>query len=93
MSVKVPIPTNIGDSVKKPLGQRIAFAVAILCYAAAVASALAAFLYQSAPSDDPVRASLMAMVVFFIGCGVVLHIIGTARLKGVLSGSGHVNDD
>ena len=79
--------------MKKPLGQRIAFAIAMLCYAAAVASAFAAFLYQSTVPGDPVRASLMAAVVFFIGCGVVLHIIGTARLKGVLSGSGHIDDE
>jgi len=93
MGVKLPHPRDIGGSMKKPLGQRIAFSVAILCYVAAVASAIAAFLYQSTPSNDPVRASLMAMVVFFVGCGVVLHIIGTAHLKGVLSGSGHIDDD
>ena len=79
--------------MKKPLGQRIALAVALVCYAAALGSAVAAFLYQSALPGDPVRASLMAAVVFFIGCGVVLHIIGTARLKGVLSGSGHIDDE
>ena len=78
--------------MKNPLGQRIAFAVAKLCYAAAVASAFTAFLYQSTSSGDPVRASLIAAVVFFVGCGVVLHIIGTARLKGVLSGSGDFGD-
>jgi len=79
--------------LKKPLGQRFAFAVAILCYAAAVVSAFAAFLYQSNLLGDPVRASLMAAVVFFVGCGVVLHVIGTARLEGILSGSGHIEDD
>jgi hypothetical protein len=26
-------------------------------------------------------------VVFFIGCGIVLQVIGTTRLKGILSGS------
>ena len=79
--------------MKRPLGQRIALAVAVLCYAAAVASAVAAFLYQSEAPTDPVRASLMASVVFFIGCGAVLHVIGTARLKGVLSGSGRIDRD
>lgn len=79
--------------MKKPLGQKIAYGVAILCYAAAVASALAAFLYQSPLSNDPIRASLMAAVVFFVGCGVVLHVIGTARLNGILSGSGNIDDD
>ena len=78
--------------MKKPLGQRIAFAVAILCYAASVACAFAAFLYQGTPPNDPVRGSLMAATVFFAGCGVVLHIIGTVNLKGVLSGSGDIED-
>lgn len=91
MSAKLPLPPDVGDPMKKPLGQRIAFVVAILCYVAAVASALAAFLYQSTLPNDPVRASLMASIVFFVGCGVVLHVIGTARLKGVLSGSGDID--
>jgi len=67
--------------------------MAVLCYVAAFACALGAFLYQGTQSGDPVRASLMAAVVFFVGCGVVLHIIGTARLKGVLSGSGAIDND
>jgi len=68
--------------------QRIVFAIALLCYAAAVACAVSAVVYQSDTPNDPIRASLMAAVVFFVGCGVVLHVIGTARLKGILSGSG-----
>lgn len=92
MSAKVPLLPDIGDPMKKPLGQRIVFIVALLCYAAAITSAFAAFLYQSTPPNDPVRASLMAAVVFFVGCGVVLHIISTTRLKGVLSGSGDIDD-
>ena len=79
--------------MKKPLGQRVAFAVALLCYAAAAGCALAAFLFESTRPGDPVHAALMATVVFFIGCGVVLHVIGTARLRGVLSGSGPIDDD
>ena len=78
--------------MKKPLGQRIAVTVAVLCYVAAIACAFAALLYQSDITNDPVRASLMAAVVFCIGCGVVLHVIGTARLKGILSGTEHVED-
>ena len=78
--------------MSRPLGQKIAFAVALICYVAAIASAVAAYLYQSTSPNDPVRASLMAAIVFFIGCGVVLHIIGKARLKGVLSGSGNIDD-
>ena len=64
-----------------------------LCHVVAVACALAAYLYEDSVPGDPVRASLMAAVVFYIGCGIVQQIIGTARLKGVLSGSGHIDDD
>jgi uncharacterized membrane protein len=78
--------------MKKPLAQRIVFVTAVLCYAAGVACALGAFFYQSGTGNDPVRASLMAAVVFFVGCGVVLHVIATARLGGVLSGSGQIGD-
>ena len=92
MGVKVHFPPDVADPMKKPLGQKIAFAVAIFCYVAAIVCAFAAFLYQSTASNDPIRASLMAAIVFFIGCGVVLHIIGKARLKGVLSGSGNIDD-
>ncbi len=88
----MPIHPDIGDSMKKPFGQRIAFALAILSYAAAGASALTAFFYQSELSNAPIRASLIAAVVFFVGCGVVLHVIGKARLEGVLSGSGRIDD-
>ena len=78
--------------MKKPLAQRIAFVTAVLCYVAGVACALGALLYQSDMSNDPIRASLMAAVVFFVGCGVVLQVIATARLGGVLSGSGQIDD-
>jgi len=78
--------------MKKPLAQRIAFVTAVLCYAAGIGCALGAFFYQSAMDSDPIRASLMAAVVFFVGCGVVLQVIGTARLSGVLSGSGPISD-
>jgi hypothetical protein len=93
MDVNLLLHPETGCPLKKPLVQRIVFGMAIICYVAAVACAFAAFLYQEAHPGDPVRASLMAAVVFFIGCGVVLQIIGTARLKGVLSGSGTIDSD
>lgn len=74
--------------MKKPIGQRISLAIAALCYAAAIACAVAAFVYDGATPADPVRAALMASVVFFVGCGVVLQVIGNARLKGILSHTG-----
>lgn len=74
-------------------GQRVAFAVAMFCYLAAIVTAISAVLYTSAKPSDPVHASLIAAVVFFIGCGVVLHVIGRARLKGILSGREHRDGD
>ncbi|WP_127478169.1 hypothetical protein [Sulfurivermis fontis] len=72
--------------MKRHLGQKIAFAFAILCYIAAVGCAVTAFML---PGDinDPIRGAFMASVVFFVGCGIVLHVIGTARLKGIISGN------
>jgi len=71
--------------MERHLGQKIAFAFAILCYLAAIGCAITAFML---PGDinDPIRGAFMASVVFFAGCGIVLHVIGTARLKGLLSG-------
>lgn len=73
---------------RRPLGQRISLWLATLSYLSAVACAAGAVWYTSDTAGDPVRASLMAATVFFIGCGVVLHVIGKARLQGILSGSG-----
>ncbi|HPE79893.1 MAG: hemerythrin family protein [Chromatiaceae bacterium] len=76
--------------MKRHFSQTISLAVAALCYLAAVGCAVAAFMHEMSGPNDPVRASLMAAVVFFIGCGIVLQVIGTARLKGIISGR---NDD
>ena len=74
----------------RPIGQKIANVIAMLCYTLGAASALGAIFYRAEVPQDPVRASLMASVVFFMGCGVVLHVIGMARLAGVLSGDGEI---
>ena len=81
------------DPGKKTVPQKIIFVVAIICYLAAVACVFAAFLYESAQTSDPLRGSLMAAVVFFVSCGVVLHVIANARLGRVLSGSGDIKED
>lgn len=77
----------------RPIGQKIANAIAMLCYVLGAACALGAAFYPAEVPQDPVRASLMASVVFFVGCGVVLHVIGMARLAGVLSGDGEIEKD
>lgn len=70
--------------MEKHLGQKIAFVFAVLSYLAAAGCVIAAIMLPGA-SNDPIRAAFMASVVFFAGCGIVLHVIGTARLKGILS--------
>ncbi len=70
---------------KKTFGQKIAYLMAMLSFLAAAGCVVAVFVYQTTMELDPIRGSLMASVVFFIGVGVVLYVIGTARLKGLLS--------
>lgn len=72
--------------------QTFALVVAGLCYLASIACAVAAWLHDGGLPADPIRASLMASVVFFIGCGAVLHVIGTAHLKGILSATAQRTD-
>ncbi len=64
--------------------QRIVFALALLSYLAAAGCVAAVLLYVPAHPNDPVRAALMATVVFFVGAGVVLHVIARSRLRGLL---------
>lgn len=71
--------------MERHFSQKISRAIALLCYAAAVACAVGAFLYGNDTPDDPVRASLFASVVFFASCGIVLQVIANTRLKGILS--------
>lgn len=73
---------------QRHIGQKIAFAFAICAYLAAIGCVFAIQIMEFEAGQDPIKASLMASVVFFIGCGVVLHVIGKANLKGLLSGSG-----
>lgn len=76
--------------MSRPIGQKIALGFAIFSYLGAVICALGAVFYTDTDPNDAIRAALMASVVFFVGCGVVLQVIGTARLRGVLSGSGEL---
>jgi len=68
--------------LKKPnLGQKISIGVALFCYTAAM-GCLGALFYWNGKlgSDHPVISSLGASVVFFLGAGIVLHVIGKANL-------------
>ena len=63
------------------MAQKISFAIAILCYIAAVACVGATFHYHGQlGGKSPVVASLAATVVFFLGVGIVLHVIGRADI-------------
>ncbi len=59
--------------------QKVSLGIAWLSYGAAVACAALA-VYMGLGSDDPVVASVMASVVFFVGAGVVLHVMARCDL-------------
>ena len=64
--------------------QKIVMGVAVLCYLAAFGFLLASLFYESRSESDPLHASFMASVIFFVGCGIVLHVIARTRLKGLI---------
>ena len=66
---------------QRGIGQKIAFASAIISYFCGIGCMIAAYYYtQQLGSENPIVASLLASVVFCIGCGIVLHVIGKADL-------------
>lgn len=67
------------------IGQKFALLFAIASYLAAVGCLVAAVLYEPVQTSDPIQASLIASVIFFGGCAIVLHVIARARIKGLVS--------
>ena len=66
---------------KRGIGQKIAFTSAIVFYLFGIVCVIAAFYYnRQLGSDNPIVASLMASVIFCIGGGIVLHVIGKVDL-------------
>ena len=66
---------------KRKTLQRVSLIAGYACYAAAVLTLFAAgFRGLTNGTDNPVFASLLASLVFFIGSGVVLHVIGAVNL-------------
>ncbi|MBK8639994.1 MAG: hypothetical protein IPN92_17575 [Chromatiaceae bacterium] len=66
------------------LGQRIAYGVALGSYLCAVLCLAAVFIWLGElGSEHPVIASLGASLVFFVGVGIVLHVIGRANLPSL----------
>lgn len=61
--------------------QKVSFYVAIISYVAAIGSVFASVYYSGElGGDHPVVASFGAAVVFFVGVGIVLHVIGRADI-------------
>ena len=82
----LPLPAS-----PRGLGQRIAFASAILLYLCAISCLAGLGLwFGELGGDHPIIASLGASVVFFIGAGIVLHVIGRANLPELGFGSGKI---
>lgn len=69
---------------KQTFGQKVAFIFAMISYLSAVVCGY--FTYAKSTElgmNHPVPASFMAAIVFFIGAGIVLHVIGTANLPSL----------
>jgi len=74
---------------QRKLGQKIALVIAVLSYVAAV-GCVAAVAYWGGQlgANHPVIGSLAASVVFFIGVGVVLQVMGSISLPNLNPASG-----
>ena len=69
---------------RRGLGQRVAYGAALAFYLGAVlALAILLIQYEDLGGQHPVIASLGASIVFFIGGGIVLHVIGRANLPSL----------
>jgi predicted tellurium resistance membrane protein TerC len=67
----------------------VALGFAWLCYLCAIACIVAVpWLLGDLGGDHPIVASLAAASVFFVGAGIVLHVIGRADLPSLKPGRG-----
>jgi hypothetical protein len=65
---------------RKP-AQTISLVTAYISYALAAASLLiATYKAYTIGTNNPIFASFAASVVFFVGAGIVLHVIGAVNL-------------
>ncbi len=61
--------------------QKVSFFVAIVSYIAAFSCILGTiYYYTEIGGENPIVASFAAAVVFFVGAGIVLHVIGRVDL-------------
>ncbi|MEA3276994.1 MAG: hemerythrin family protein [Pseudomonadota bacterium] len=69
---------------RRGIGQKIAYYTAIVFYFAGFACIPAAWYWAGQlGTDHPVIASLGASVVFFVGAGIVLHVIGRTNIPNL----------
>jgi len=72
---------------RRGTGQKAALFFAYLGYVAALATMLGVGYWAANEStSDPIFASLAASTVFFGGCGIVLHVIGSVDLPDLRIG-------
>jgi hypothetical protein len=80
-------PPDISRNTRR-LGQRFAFGFALGFYAGALACALALGIWvKLLGAQHPVIASLAASIVFFVGSGIVLYVIGRVDLPELRPGA------
>lgn len=68
---------------ERGFGQRIAYGLALMSYTLAVVLVAALAFFDESwnrGTEDSIIASMMAGVVFLIGVGIVLHVVGKANL-------------
>ena len=70
---------------KRRLFQKILIIIAMISYLMAVGCGIA-IGYRGLDTGDVIVASLMASVVFFVGVGVVLQVIGSVDLPDLKIG-------
>lgn len=94
MPSTIDMSLRASRQVRRTTGQWIAVAAALLFYLLAAACIVVLLVRGLDSASDSVKASLLASFVFFGGAGFVLHVIGSARLSGILAGTDdYVGDD
>ena len=66
---------------ERRLSQKISLFFSIFCYLMSVAAVVFAFVWKAEHgTQDPIFASALASIFFFVSCGFVLHYIANANL-------------
>ncbi len=66
---------------QRKLGQKISLFFSVFCYLMSVAAGVFAFIWNADHgTQDPIFASVLASIFFFLSCGFVLQYIANANL-------------